>query len=72
MPPYRINFEEDHFYIPDEEHYRAEVRYDNKGSSWRAFLLVLLVAGVCVALLLFLLPDMLQMVDNLIDILSES
>ena len=35
-------------------------------------LLVLLVAGVCVALLLFLLPDMLQMVDNLIDILSES
>ena len=72
MPPYRINFEEDHFYIPDEEHYRAEVRYDNKGSSWRAFLLVLLVAGACVALLLFLLPDMLQMVDNLIDILSES
>ena len=72
MPQYRLDFENDHFYIPDEEHYRAEVRYDNKGSSWRAFLLVLLVAGVCVALLLFLLPDMLQMVDNLIDILSES
>ena len=72
MPPYRINFEEDHFYIPDEEHYRAEVRYDNKGSGWRAFLLVLLVAIVSVALLLFLLPDMLQMVDNLIDILSAT
>ena len=72
MPPYRINFEEDHFYIPDEEHYRAEVRYDNKGSSWRAFLLVVLIAGASIALLLFLLPDMLQMVDNLIDILLES
>lgn len=71
MPPYRINLDEDHFYIPDEEHYRAEVRYDNKGSGWRAFLLVLIVAVVGVALLLFLLPDMLRLVDNLIDILSE-
>ena len=71
MPPYRINFDEDHFYIPDEEHYRAEVRYDNKGSSWRAFLLVLLVSVVCVVLLLFLLPEMLQLVDNFLDIFSE-
>ena len=72
MPPYRINFEEDHFYIPDEEHYRAEVRYDNRGSGWRAFLLVVLIAGASIALLMFLLPDMLRMVDNLIDILLES
>lgn len=72
MPVYRINFETDHFYIPDEEHYRAEVRFENQGSGWRAFLLVCLVAVVGSALVCFLLPDMLQLVDNLIGILSEN
>ena len=72
MPAYRINFDTDHFYIPDEEHYRAEIRYENKGSGWRAFLLVVLVSIIAAALVCFLLPDMLQMVDNLIDILSEN
>ena len=72
MPPYRIDFENDHFYIPDEEHYRAEVRYDHEGSGWRAFVLVILVAIACAAAVCFLLPDMLQLVDNMIGILSES
>ncbi len=72
MPDYRINFENDHFYIPDEEHYRAEIRYENNGSGWRAFVLVVLVAILSAALICFLLPDMLQLVDNLIGILSEN
>ncbi|MBE6653667.1 MAG: hypothetical protein E7610_09685 [Ruminococcaceae bacterium] len=72
MPGYRIDFENDHFYIPDEEHYRAEIRYDEKGSGWRAFLLVVLLAIVGAALVCFLLPEMLQMVDNMIDILSSN
>lgn len=72
MPAYRINFDHDHFYIPDEEHYRAEIRYENQGSGWRAFVLVVLVAIMGAALVCFLLPDMLQLVDNLIGILSEN
>ena len=72
MPAYRINFDNDHFYIPDEEHYRAEIRYENQGSGWRAFILVVLVAIMGAALVCFLLPDMLQLVDNLIGILSEN
>ncbi len=72
MPAYRINFQEDHFYIPDEEHYRAEVRFENRGSGWRAFLLVVLIAVIGAALACFLLPDMLQLVDNLVGILSEN
>ena len=71
-PAYRIDFDNDHFYIPDEEHYRAEIRYEEKGSGWRAFLLVVIVSIIGAALVCFLLPDMLQMVDNLIDILGEN
>ena len=72
MPNYRIDFDHDHFYIPDDEHYRAEIRYDEKGSGWRAFILVLLVSIIGAALVCFLLPDMLQLVDNMIGILTES
>ena len=72
MPDYRINFDTDHFYIPDDEHYRAEVRYEEKGSGWRAFILVVIVSVIGAALVCFLLPDMLQMVDNMIDILSQN
>ena len=72
MPTYRIDFENDHFYIPDEEHYRAEVRYDQEGSGWRAFILVLILSIVGAAAVCFLLPDMIQLVDNMISILTES
>ncbi len=72
MPDYRINFDSDHFYIPDEEHYAVDLRYENQGSGWRAFLLVVLVSVIGAALLCFLLPDMLQLVDNMIDILTEN
>ena len=72
MPQYRLDFDNDHFYIPDEEHYRAEVRFDNQGSGWRAFVLVCIVAVVAAALICFLLPDMIQLVDNMIGILTEN
>jgi hypothetical protein len=70
MPAYRIDFENDHFYIPDEEHYRAEVRYEETGSGWRAMILVIIASIIGAALVCFLLPDMLQLVDNMLDILS--
>ncbi len=72
MPNYRIDFENDHFYIPDEEHYRAEVRFEEKGSGWRAFLLVVIVSILGAALVCYLLPDMLQLVDNMLDIMNDS
>lgn len=72
MPQYHMDFDNDHFYIPDEEHYRAEVRFDNEGSGWRAFILACIVAIVSAALICFLLPDMIQLVDNMIGILTEN
>lgn len=71
-PMYRIDFNNDHFYIPDEEHYRAEVRYEEKGSGWRAFILVLIASIIGAVLVCYLLPDMLQLVDNMIGILNDN
>ncbi len=71
-PPFKLDVDTAHFYIPDEEHYRAEVRFEKGGSGWRAFLLVLLVSVIGIALVCFLLPDMLQLVDNFIGIMNEN
>lgn len=59
-----------HFYIPDEAHYAADIRFDQKGSGWRAFLLVIIVTVIIAIMVCFLLPDMVQMVDNMIGIIK--
>ena len=71
MPTYRVDVHKDHFYIPYDEHYRAEVRFENKGSGWLAFGLVTVLSVIAAAVVCFLLPDLLQLVDNMIGILSE-
>lgn len=70
MPDFRMDVDTAHFYIPDEEHYAAEVRFEEKGSGWRALLLVIIMAVVGAALVCYLLPDMIQLLDNMIGILS--
>ena len=70
-PAFKLDVSTAHFYIPDEEHYRAEIRFEKGGSGWRAFLLVLVVSVIGVALVIFLLPDMLQLVDNFIGIFND-
>ncbi|MBE6694325.1 MAG: hypothetical protein E7589_06145 [Ruminococcaceae bacterium] len=69
-PEFRIDLENAHFYIPDEEHYRAELRFDQKGTGWRSILLVILISVVGAVLVCFLLPEMLQLVDNMIGIFN--
>lgn len=71
-PAYSMDLNTAHFYIPDEEHYAAEVRFEEKGNGWRALLLVIIVSVVGAALVCYLLPDMLQLVDNMIDILQPN
>lgn len=70
--PFHMDTDTAHFYIPDDEHYAAEVRFE-KGlaSGWRTLILVVILSIVGAALLCVFLPDVLQMVDNMIGILSE-
>ena len=67
--PYKIDYQKDTFYIPKDDSYAADVRYDKKGSGLIA---VLVVAGLSVLLavfVIFILPDMLQMLDNFVGLL---
>ena len=62
----KIDFATAHFYIPEDLRYRAEIRFDEKGSSWRSAILLTVGAVVVAALLCAFLPDVVAFVDNLI------
>ena len=63
---YRIDFEKDTFYIPKDASYAADVRYDKKGSGVVAVLVVAGLSLVVAAFIIFILPDMLRMLDNFV------
>ncbi|MBQ2735619.1 MAG: hypothetical protein IJF33_07270 [Clostridia bacterium] len=68
----KIDFRTAHFYIPEELRHRADVRFDKKGSDWgRVIATAIVTIGVASALC-WLLPDVLHLADNLINILSPS
>ena len=64
--PYRINFETDTFYIPKEASYAADVRYDKKGSGFWAIIVAIVIALVLSLFIIFILPDMLRLLDNFV------
>ena len=66
MPQYRMDFDNDHFYIPDEEHYRAEVRFDKKGNGIAGLVLTAVLTVALAILLIKLTPVVLGMIDNLL------
>ena len=67
---YKINFEKDTFYIPKDASYAAEMRYDKKGSGIAAVLISIGIAVLLAAFIIFILPDMLQLLDNFVGVLS--
>ena len=63
---YKIDFTKDHFYIPEELKYRAEVRFSQKGSGWLTVVLTIILVPVFVGLLCRFMPNILQLVDSMI------
>ena len=63
---YKIDFTKDHFYIPEDLKYRAEIRFNQKGSTWVYVVLTVVLVPVVVGLLCRFMPDTLQLIDSLI------
>lgn len=68
--PFEIDFSTMHFYVPEDLRYRAEVRFEKKGSTWTSFLITLAATVVGAALLCIFLPDLFRLADNIITWLS--
>jgi len=68
--PYRLNFETDHFYIPETLIYGADNQFDKKGTTPLTLLTCIVVCVVLLVAICFFLPEILQLTDNMIGMLS--
>jgi len=68
IPPYKIDFTTDHFYIAKEESYMADVKFEAKGANWLAFVAITVISIISALLIFKYLPDILQFVDNFIGV----
>ena len=58
--------QEQRFYLPEEEKYRAEIRFDKKGNGVAGLLITAVLTVGLAILLIKLTPAVLGMVDNLL------
>ncbi len=65
-----INFARAKFYIPEELKYRAEVRYASKGTDLIAFGLCVVVLAAAAFAAIYIIPDLIQLIDNFISSLK--
>ena len=63
---YKIDFTKDHFYIPEDLKYRAEFRFQTKGSGWMAVVLTTILVPILVGIICRFKPNILQFVDAII------
>lgn len=62
----RLDYTVARFYIPEDLKYCAEIRYESRGSGWLPVALTVVLSIVGAALVCWLLPDFIQLLDNLI------
>ena len=65
-PKIRTDLSSSHFYIPEENRVKAELRYDKTGTTWFAFFGILIGGIVLLLLLIRVFPDIMQLVDNFV------
>lgn len=70
LRPFRPDFLTAHFYIPEELRYRAEIRFEAKGSGWLPLLIVVVLTVIAASALCYFLPDVVAFADNLISFFS--
>ena len=63
---FKLDLANAHFYIPENLRYTADIKFEKKGTDWMAFLAVLVLTGALVVGLIWIFPDILQLIDNFI------
>ena len=67
---YSVGVDRDHFYIPEEKKYSAEMRFEKRGSSWGALVFVTIISIVLFAVLFFAIPEILKLVDGFVGMIG--
>ncbi len=62
--PYKVDPDNDHFYIPEENKYKADMKFDKKGTSWGMFTVVVIITVIFSIVLLAYMPKILEFVNE--------
>ena len=67
---FRPDFLTARYYIPEELRYRAEIRFEKKGSGLGLFFGTAVIAILLAAVIGYFLPDIVQLMDNIIGMMT--
>ena len=67
---YRVDVATDKFYIPEEQKFTAEVKFQKKGSTWVSMLVGIIILTVAFFAILLVLPWFLRGVDDAFGVIS--
>lgn len=65
VKPFRVDPDRHHFYIPEELRYVADVKFEQKGTSWLGACVTVVVMFVLMIAVLLVLPYLLDLVQEL-------
>lgn len=65
-PSFKTDLSLRHYYIPEEKKYVAETKFEKKGTGWPELILAFVLFALIAVGLLLLIPELLQMFDNMI------
>ena len=69
---YVYQFETNHFFIPEEKAIEASRRFERKGTSLPSLIFILLLSLLAMFVIIFFLPDLVQLMDNVVGIIKSA
>lgn len=70
-PEYKHDFSVSRFYIPEDRHFTASMRFEKKGASLLTAVVITVVSIVLFWFILQFLPDIMQLLDNFVGMLNQ-
>ena len=65
-PEFAYNFETARFYIPEDKHFTASLRFEKKGTSILSAVIMTVISIILLWAILKFLPDIMQLLDNFV------
>ena len=69
-PEFKYDFEKAHFYIPEDKHYRAQIRFEKKGTSLISAVIMTVAAIAMLWVILEFFPDIMKLLDNFVGMIN--
>lgn len=70
-PEFKYDFATSRFYIPEDQHYTASMRFEKKGASIFTAVIITVVSVVLFWAILKFLPDIMQLIDNFVGMMND-